>query len=270
MRGSKPAGGSAHETRQGGSSSHRRHPTGRHRPRPSLTPGIGLIARYSQESVSLQVSPCVLAPALCVEMFYCLYLTYIKGFTADLPSSVIKPWARQHGAGSNPNGAGLAHGGDWRLGRGRAPRAAHPPGAQPAARLFQDCDAQVMLGARARSGVGTRLRGAELTRAPRGLRWVRTGYAYQPPALGTYRTRRAACPHGPAHCTYWVRVPASAVPYAPRTVAPQARSSRTCRPSCTRMACDGGSPPRAARPRPRAPCPARSTDRGVRCCSPYL
>ena len=52
----------------------------------------------------------------------------------------------------------------------------------------------------------------ELTRTPRRLRWVRTGYAYQPPALGTYRTRRAACPQGPAYCTYWVRVAASAVP----------------------------------------------------------
>ena len=38
----------------------------------------------------------------------------------------------------------------------------------------------------------------ELTRTPPGLRWVRTGYAYQPPALGTYRRRRAACPQGPA------------------------------------------------------------------------
>ena len=43
---------------------------------------------------------------------------------------------------------------------------------------------------------------AELTRTPRGLRRVRTGYAYQPPALGTYRRRRAACPQGPMHCTY--------------------------------------------------------------------
>ena len=38
---------------------------------------------------------------------------------------------------------------------------------------------------------------AELTRTPRGLRRVRTGYAYQPPALGTYRTHRAACPQAP-------------------------------------------------------------------------
>ena len=38
---------------------------------------------------------------------------------------------------------------------------------------------------------------AKLTSTPRGLRWVRTGYAYQPPALGTYRRRRAACPQGP-------------------------------------------------------------------------
>ena len=63
---------------------------------------------------------------------------------------------------------------------------------------------------------------AELTRAtPRGLRCVRTGDAYQPPALCTYRTRRAACPQGATYCTYWVRVPASAVPYVPRTVATQ-------------------------------------------------
>ena len=45
----------------------------------------------------------------------------------------------------------------------------------------------------------------ELTRTPRRLRWVRTGYAYQPPASGTYRTRRAACPERPAYCTYGVR-----------------------------------------------------------------
>ena len=62
---------------------------------------------------------------------------------------------------------------------------------------------------------------SELTRTPRRLRRVRTGYAYRPPALGTYRTRRAACPQGPTYCTYWVRVPASAVPYVPRTVATQ-------------------------------------------------
>jgi hypothetical protein len=45
----------------------------------------------------------------------------------------------------------------------------------------------------------------ELTRTPRRLRRVRTGYAYQPPALSTYRRRRAACPQGPAYCMYWVR-----------------------------------------------------------------
>ena len=61
---------------------------------------------------------------------------------------------------------------------------------------------------------------AELTRTPRRLRWVRTGYAYQPPALCTYRRRRAACPQGPTYSTYWVRVPASGVGYVPRTVAP--------------------------------------------------
>ena len=62
---------------------------------------------------------------------------------------------------------------------------------------------------------------SELTRTPRPLRWVRTGYAYQPPALCTYRTRRAACPQSPTYCTYWVRVPASTVRYVPRTVALQ-------------------------------------------------
>ena len=45
----------------------------------------------------------------------------------------------------------------------------------------------------------------ELTRTPRRHRWVRTGYAYEPPALGTYRRRRAACPQGPTYCTYGVR-----------------------------------------------------------------
>ena len=57
--------------------------------------------------------------------------------------------------------------------------------------------------------------------------------------MGTYRTHRAACPQGPTYCTYGVRVPASAVRYVPRTVAPQATpascsSSRTSSPStCT-------------------------------------
>ena len=41
------------------------------------------------------------------------------------------------------------------------------------------------------------LRAPELTRTPRRLRWVRRRYAYQPPALGTYRTHRAACPRAP-------------------------------------------------------------------------
>ena len=46
------------------------------------------------------------------------------------------------------------------------------------------------------------LREPELTRTPRRLRWVRTGYAYQPPALGTYRTHRAALPQGPTYSTW--------------------------------------------------------------------
>ena len=35
---------------------------------------------------------------------------------------------------------------------------------------------------------------AVLTRTPRSLRAVRTGYAYRPPACRTYRRHRAACP----------------------------------------------------------------------------
>ena len=50
---------------------------------------------------------------------------------------------------------------------------------------------------------------------------MRRRYAYQPPALGTYRTHRAACPQGPTYCTYGVRVPASGVGHVPRTVATQ-------------------------------------------------
>ena len=72
-----------------------------------------------------------------------------------------------------------------------------------------------------RAAATSRWSTAKLTPTPRGLRRVRTGYAYQPPALGTYRTHRAACPQGPTHCTYGVRVPASGVRYVPRTVAPQ-------------------------------------------------
>ena len=69
---------------------------------------------------------------------------------------------------------------------------------------------------------------AKLTRTPRSLRTVRTGYAYQPPACCTHLRRRAACPGGRHYCTYAVHVPASAVPYVPRTVAPQAgRGSAT-------------------------------------------
>eukprot|EP00964_Phaeocystis_antarctica_P113494 scaffold77507_cov69-Phaeocystis_antarctica.AAC.1 len=57
----------------------------------------------------------------------------------------------------------------------------------------------------------------KLTCTPRGLRTVRTGYAYQPPACCTYQRRRAAA----------VRVPAPGVPYVPRTVALQATATPT-------------------------------------------
>ena len=82
----------------------------------------------------------------------------------------------------------------------------------------------------------TPLSGPELTRTPRGLCRVRTRHACQPPALGTYRTRRAACPHGPASCTYGVRVPASGVGYVQRTVASQATACATLRSSPARSA----------------------------------
>ena len=41
-------------------------------------------------------------------------------------------------------------------------------------------------------------RQAKLTRTPRGLRAVRTGYAYQLSACCTYQRRRAACPEAPS------------------------------------------------------------------------
>jgi hypothetical protein len=48
-----------------------------------------------------------------------------------------------------------------------------------------------------------------LTRAAQGLRTVRNGYAYRPPAYCTYRRRKAGCPGAPSCCTHRVRVPAS-------------------------------------------------------------
>ena len=45
-------------------------------------------------------------------------------------------------------------------------------------------------------------------------------YAPEPPCC-RYRRHRAACARMPTHCTYTARVLASAVPYVPRTVAPQ-------------------------------------------------
>ena len=78
---------------------------------------------------------------------------------------------------------------------------------------------------RQRTTCGSCRSSAELTRTPQCLRRVHTGYAYRPPALGTYRRRRAACPKGAAYCTYWVHLPASGVGHVPRTVAPQVLSS---------------------------------------------
>ena len=62
--------------------------------------------------------------------------------------------------------------------------------------------------------------GPVLTRTPRSLRTVRTGYVYQPPACFTTRGTGQLAPEG-HYCTYAVSVPASGVPYVSRTVAPQ-------------------------------------------------
>ena len=59
----------------------------------------------------------------------------------------------------------------------------------------------------------------KLTCPSQGLRTVRTGYAYQPCAYCTYRRCRAARSQYSTRCMYWVAVPASGVPYVPRTVA---------------------------------------------------
>ena len=103
-------------------------------------------------------------------------------------------------------------------------------------------------------------RAAEPTRTPRRLRRVRAGYAYQPPALctgcpeaGTYSTC-TGCAYQP-HVLY---VPASAVSYVPRTVAPQATSRRASPRWVGRWRCPRRRPSRCAR-RCRFPpaCPVR-------------
>ena len=82
---------------------------------------------------------------------------------------------------------------------------------------------------------------ARFTRTSRGLRTVRTGYAYQPPACCTYRRLRAACPSAPRTVRTAVRVPASGVP-------------------CVRV-------PRHPRSYPPCAAPAPSVDTGC-CCPP--
>ena len=99
-----------------------------------------------------------------------------------------------------------------------------------------------------------RRRCPKLTRTPPGLRRVRTGsHAYQPPALGTYRTHRVPCLQGPTYCTYGIRVPASGVGHVPHTVATQAASG-TLR--MRHAAARARQPPRH-RSRPAAREPAR-------------
>ena len=63
----------------------------------------------------------------------------------------------------------------------------------------------------------------------RSLRAVSTGYASRPPACRAHLGRRAACPEGAP----WVGVPASGVPCAPRTVAPQVSTRHARHPVCS-------------------------------------
>ena len=56
-----------------------------------------------------------------------------------------------------------------------------------------------------------------LTRTPRGLRTVRAGCACQPRVLYVPEAQ-GSLPRGATHCTYRVCVPASGVPFVPRTV----------------------------------------------------
>ena len=70
------------------------------------------------------------------------------------------------------------------------------------------------------------MRESTLTRTSRGLRTVRTGYAYQPPSCCAYRRRRAACPRGGpgAHALLY------GVPYVQqRTVCTTGGSARSTR-----------------------------------------
>ena len=65
---------------------------------------------------------------------------------------------------------------------------------------------------------------AKLTRTSRGLRTVRTSYAYQPPACCTYQRRRAACPEASrtVRTGYAYQPRACRTYHVPCTVAPQA------------------------------------------------
>ena len=89
------------------------------------------------------------------------------------------------------------------------------------------------------------------TRTSRSLRTVRRGYAYQPPACCTYGRHRVACARGGTHCTYAVHVPASAAPYVPRTVAPQASTASTS--PCSRWPYWSTGAPTLPRDRARLP-----------------
>ena len=62
---------------------------------------------------------------------------------------------------------------------------------------------------------------AELTRAPRGPRRLRTGDGRRAPAFRVPCATGGAgqlASQGPTYCTHWVRVPAIRAPYVPRTV----------------------------------------------------
>ena len=104
---------------------------------------------------------------------------------------------------------------------------------------------------RVRAGLGSKTKltsCTQLTRTPRGLRRVRTGDAYQRPALGTYRRRREAWPQGPA-CLYVLGTRTS----HGRTV----RTAHRGTPGPSRTTRLSWRTPRARRRRRAAPCAAR-------------
>ena len=125
--------------------------------------------------------------------------------------------------------------------------------------------------ASARRPCHRRLRPPKLTRAPRGLRTVRVGYARQHSAYCTYRRRRAARPQAATHCT---RMGHAHQPRAHRTYrvpygTPGLRpASRSLTPTLVRSAKPNPSPiPNLNPPNPIPPNPRHppTADYGCSC-----